>query len=243
MSEEKENAELLILSEIQEITGKGVVVGRSGKENKVRGLSTKNNIKILTRVFQEFKPQRTMEIGLAFGASALAFTRLFALQGEGPRSQHTAIDPFQEKKDVWDSTGLLAIEKRGLSGYLRFISESSSLALPQLVMEKAQFDMIYIDGSHIFENVFVDFFYCRQLLSQKGIMLFDDSSNRHVKKVIKFIETNFDGRLNSLSLNLYQTDKNKLIYRIAEYLGKTQLRAFQKVGPDEREWNTPYTNF
>lgn len=240
----KERESLIgILIEVRDLTKQGIVIGRSGKKNEVRGLSTENNIRILVQLFQELKPQKTMEIGLAFGASALAFTRLFEKRGDAPDGQHVAIDPFQENADVWDSAGIMAIEKRGLSGYLKYIPELSSLALPQLVSEKRKFDMIYIDGSHIFENVFIDFFYCRQLLSKNGIMLFDDSSDAHVKKVLKFIQNNFTGRLAPFDLSHYQIGRNPYIYRLADLIGKTQLRAFQKIGEDEREWNTPYIDF
>jgi len=243
MKSQEQSGSDKILYEIKDLTKQGVVIGRSGKENQVRGLSTVNNIKTLIHLFQKLKPQKTMEIGLAFGASALAFARLFKERGDAPRGQHVAIDPFQENPDVWDSAGLMAIEKRGLLGYVKFIPELSSLALPQLVREKRQMDMIYVDGSHIFENVFVDFFYCRQLLSKNGIILFDDSSDPHVKKCLKFIQINFAGRLKPFDLSQYQTGRNPYVYRLGELLGKTQLRAFQKIGEDEREWNTPYIDF
>ena len=38
-----------------------------------------------------------------------------------------------------------------------------------------RFDMIYIDGSHEFDEVFVDAYYSYRLLSPGGIMLLDDS--------------------------------------------------------------------
>jgi hypothetical protein len=101
--------------------------------------------------------------------------------------RHTAIDPFQTD---WNDMALVTLDNAGLRGYLDFRPEFSSVALPTLVREGARFELIFIDGSHFFDDVFVDVYFTTQLLVDGGIVAFDDSTNRHVRKVLRFIRAN-----------------------------------------------------
>lgn len=232
-----------ILKVIKDLRLQGDVTGKSGRKQRIHSLSTDNNLAIIINLFQTFAPKRTLEIGLAFGGSAVVFAKLFQLRKEAPQHQHIAIDPSQTKENLWDSIGLINLNKNGLGDFVEHVDAFSSQALPRLVQEGAKFDIIYIDGSHIFEDVFVDWFYCRQLLSDRGLILFDDATDPHVAKVIKFIKNNFKKRLIPLSLSDYQENRSKVFYKIAEFFNKTQMRAFKRIGFYEREWNTPFINF
>ena len=55
------------------------------------------------------------------------------------------------------------------------VQEKSQLYLPKLVdLNNIKFDMIYIDASHIFEDVCLDIQYCTQLLNPNGILALND---------------------------------------------------------------------
>jgi hypothetical protein len=82
--------------------------------------------------------------------------------GRAPVGQHVVLDPFQET--VWDRTGLLAMERAGLSGYLDFRPAFSALELPKMFKRHEQFEMVYVDGSHLVEDVFVDAYFVVRLL-------------------------------------------------------------------------------
>ena len=72
----------------------------------------------------------------------------------------------------------------------RIIGFSPSIFQPRLLrlVEKGeQFGLVYVDGSHIFEDVFVDAYFGSRLLAEQGIIAFDDCRDLHVLKVIKFI--------------------------------------------------------
>jgi hypothetical protein len=113
-----------------------------------------------------------------------------------------------------------------------------------LVGERASYDIIYVDGSHLFEDVFVDFYYATRLLAQGGVMAFDDSSDPHVRKVVRFVSRNFHFAYRPLDLGPYRADRaSGLRYRAAKALGRVQLTAFQKIGPATRAWNSPYRDF
>lgn len=55
-----------------------------------------------------------------------------------------------------------------------FYQETSRDSLPHLLMFDAQYDFIYIDGSHEAPDVLFDTVNCWQLLRKGGVMLLDD---------------------------------------------------------------------
>jgi len=224
------------------LIGGGEVTGKSDSAEKIFGLSTVNNLVILRNLFTEVMPQRTLEVGLALGGSALLFTASHREVGRPPMAQHTAIDPIQTS--FWNDAALTALENARLRGYLDFRPVASSIALPALIREEASFELIYIDGSHLFEDVFIDFYFATRLLTDGGIVTFDDSTDPHVKKVLRFIRTNCDC-LSPVDLSPYRPDKGRSPrYRAAKTLGRTQLTAFRKSSRWTREFgNTAFTNF
>jgi hypothetical protein len=140
-----------------------------------------------------------------------------------------------------DECGLVAVEKAGLDGYLDFKDEMSCYGLPELAKRGQQFDIVYIDGSHLFEDVFVDFYYAMRILSDDGVMIFDDCTHPDVRKVLRFISANFAKSFPEFDLTPYRDDW--LRYRIAHSLGRTQMRAFRRHGDPIREWNSVFRNF
>lgn len=229
--------------ELQRLITTRQTVGRSGKVFEgVGALSSINNLFTIRSLCLELKPKRTLEIGFCFGGSGLAFAASHHDLGYAPKRQHTALDPFQAS--VWDDAGVLIIERAGLQGYLDFRAASSCIELPRLTSEKAVFNLVYIDGSHLFEDVFVDAYFVSKMLPPGGIVLFDDSSDPHVAKVLRFIRTNFSEILVPFSLDRHRMDHgNSLKYRLGCLLGRTQLTAFQKIGANERAWNASFNRF
>ena len=178
----------------------------------------------------DLKPLRTLEIGLSFGASCLVLAASHRDVGHRPIGQHMALDPFQ--LGLWDNCGLNALEAAGLSGYVDFRPAFSSLELPKLLQEGSHFDLVYIDGSHLIEDVFVDAYFVMRLLSEGGIAAFDDSTNPHVRKVLRFIRTNCQQGLTEVDVGSYRpTETRTLKYQCAKILGKVQMTAFRRIGP------------
>jgi len=228
---------------LEEMIQTGATSGRSGKRyNQLGALSTSNNLHTLRQLQLRLKPRRTLEIGLSFGGSCLLFTASHReINGRAGR-QHMALDPFQ--KEAWDDSGLLAVERAGLSDYLDFHPEFSSVALPRLVEKGEQFDLVYVDGSHLFEDVFVDAYYTSRLLPEGGIVAFDDCRDAHVQKVIRFIRQNLRQSLEEVDLAPFRNDQGRSArYRLARLMGRTQMRAFRRIGTLSRPWNAPFNNF
>jgi predicted O-methyltransferase YrrM len=228
---------------LEEMIRTGVAVGRSGKRfENIGALSTSNNLNVLRQLMLRYKPKRTLEIGLCFGGSCLLLAATHReLTGQASK-QHTAVDPFQQQ--VWDDAGLLALERAELAGYVSFQPSFSSIILPRLLEENEQFDLVYIDGSHLFEDVFIDTYYTGRLLSDGGVVAFDDCGDPHVRKVLAFLCSNLGDSFQELDLRPFRTDQGRSTkYRLARLLGRTQMRAFRRVGAATRPWNAPFHSF
>jgi Methyltransferase domain len=217
-------------------------VGRTGRVYEgLAALSTVNNLLTIRELMRRTRPLRTLEVGLSFGGSALAFCASHQELGRPPEAQHTALDPFQTT--VWDSCGLMALERAGLMGYMDFRQTYSALALPRLIEGAARFDLVYVDGSHLFEDVFVDAYFITRLLNEGGIVAFDDSGNPHIAKVLQFLRTSSREALGELDLSNYREMRGPFTYRVARYFGRVQMTAFRRIGNVERAWDAPFCSF
>ena len=217
--------------------------GESGRVFTGLGaLSTVNNLLVLRRFMQTHKPAATLEVGLAFGGSCLAIAASHREYSKGAK-QHVAIDPYQPTNGEWgwDNAGFRAIREAGLTEYVDVREELSSLALPQLLRDGRMFDLIYIDGSHFFDDVFIDAYYAVRLLKPNGVVMLDDSATNHVAKVVSFIRSNWSGWVPEVDLSAYRSTDWK--YRIAHRLGRVQLTAFRRMGEDSRPWDAPLHRF
>jgi hypothetical protein len=211
-------------------------VGRSGKVfSLTSGLSTINNLLTIRRIMLHLKPDRTLEIGMACGGSALTFAATHRdLQRPAVR-QHVAIDGFQQTG--FDDVGRIQLEEAGLNDFVEVREQLSSLELPQLVKEGFNCQLVYIDGSHRFEDVFCDFYFVRSLTTVGGFILFDDSSDPDVLKVIKFILANLSHYFERVPISEYRhaSAMNRTKLKVAEALHKTQLTIFRKIREGERQ--------
>jgi cephalosporin hydroxylase len=209
------------------------IVGKSGKVFESRpALSTTRNLSEIVEILCRSRPENTLEVGMAFGGSSLIFADIGRTVCAGGY-RHTAIDPYQST--VWDGVGMQCLEAAGLQKFIELFEEPSCLVLPHLLSEGRRFGVIYVDGSHLFEDVFVDAYFCARLLTVDGYLLFDDSSNRHVAKVLAFIDSN--------QLALQRLPERTLHQRIARFVGKRQLTVYQRRGSAERNWDSPFRSF
>lgn len=237
----KRETGLTFCGPLDALVSSGKTVDRDGAVVSTGGTSTVNNLLVLRNLFAEMRPAATLEIGLAYAASALALSQSHQDAGASAAQQHVAIDPFQSHLNY---AGIAAVEAAGFTGYLRHVEDFSDRALPMLLAEGARFDIIYIDGSHLFEDVFLDAHYAQQLLNVGGVMLFDDSSDAHVAKVLKFLRGNMAASLSEVDLAPYRADAGlPLRYRAARALGRTQLTGFRKTGEGRRPWDSPLHRF
>ena len=161
------------------------------------------------------RPQRTLEVGLAHGLSALFIARAHKDKGGGA---HVAIDPCQSS--WFGNCGVKNLERAGLGGYVQVMEEPNYVALPGLI--GARFQLIFIDGLHIFDHVVLDFFYSDLLLDVGGYMVFDDSKVPAVEDALRFISENrFDS---------YEKDEARSTDRITVFRKTAEDSRIEKHG-------------
>ena len=141
------------------------------------------------------KPGTVIEIGLAYGGSALAIAEALAAAGSG-EPRHLIVDAYQE---LFHGSGWAAITGAGLAGRCSLVAERSQIALPRLLGDGFVADAAFVDGSHIFHNVFVDLFYLRELVRPGGLIILDDCSYPPVATAARYFEVNTGWQLEPIA--------------------------------------------
>lgn len=161
---------------------------------------------------REAKPKNTLEIGLAYGYSAVYFLAAIRENGVG---LHTAVEPFQSH---WHGIGWRRPRSLGMSDSFRLIEEKSVSALVHFADRGEMFEVIFIDGNHRFDDVFVDFTLSAELCPMGGCIILDDMWMPSIRRAVAFIRSN-------------RKDFEELKTPVSN------IAAFRRIGEDEREWN------
>ena len=135
--------------------------------------------------------EAAVEIGLAYGSSALAIGEALLAVG-APRPLHVIIDPLQAT--AWSNVGWRTLRSAGLDSVARLLLEPSSMALPRLVEEGLTADAAFVDGSHRFHEVFVDLYFLRKLVRPGGLIVLDDHWWPSVRTAERYFEVNMGWR-------------------------------------------------
>jgi predicted O-methyltransferase YrrM len=132
-----------------------------------------------------------VEVGLAYGSSALAIGEALVGVGAG-RPLHLIIDPLQATE--WSNVGWRLLRSAGLDTIARLVLQPSSMALPRLVAEGFTADAAFVDGSHRFHEVFVDLYFLRKIVRPGGVVILDDHWWPSVRTAGRYFETNLGWR-------------------------------------------------
>lgn len=138
----------------------------------------------------------TIEIGLAFGFSALYVCEGLLLNGN-PDPRHITLDPWQSSG--YANRGLEILEEAGVRSLVEFHGEESQLALPQFLKEGRQFDLAFVDGNHRFDAVFLDLYYLGHLVRKGGIIILDDYNLPGIKRAASFFVNNLGWKIEETS--------------------------------------------
>jgi predicted O-methyltransferase YrrM len=138
---------------------------------------------VIASAIAEFKPERTLEIGLAHAGSTTAILtakKHFALDGI-----HYAVDPYQKTHSA--SRGLEVLEKLGFNESFQWIEDWSENYLPQAIEAGELFDFILVDGGHGLGQAMVDAYFADRLLRIGGLMAIDDIYMETTCQSIKYL--------------------------------------------------------
>lgn len=167
---------------LEEMVKSGTVLLPDGSTRRLgANLSTAHSHSLYSTIL-EYRARNVIEIGMAYGVSTLSI--LAALQQTD--GHLLSVDPY----NGWNSgrkAALHAVERAGYAHRHRHIQAPSFAALPSLLGECGIVDLIYIDGAHDFDNVFIDSFYSDRLLRVGGVMGFNDTGLRDVWRVIRWL--------------------------------------------------------
>lgn len=195
---------------------------------------------LIQRAIRAIKPSTYLEVGLAYGVSALFAGE--ALRALGTPYAHHILDPNQVRH--WKGIGMHNLKAAGLWDDVVYHDAVSEYRLPELSRSGLVVDMAFIDGWHTFDHTLVDFFYINRMLRVGGVIIFDDTHFPSVAKVIRYVLGYPAFRLydrttpmwRSLALRDVARRQYRLLRKGRLNLGSSCI-AVQKVAEDTREWD------
>jgi len=183
---------------LQEILQSGKVRSNSGEPFDLGFVHIpQQEGEFLQQLIFEARPKVSLEIGLAFGISALFISEAIrSVKG----TKHIIVDPFQS--DSFKNVGLNNLYNAGFEDLVEFHESPSCTVLPKLECEGTRIDFAFIDGGHSFEAVFVDMFYTDRILRVGGILVIDDTHFPAVLEALRhFLETGRYGVVGTLTVS------------------------------------------
>jgi Methyltransferase domain len=221
---------------------------------KVESSISSSEGQFLQELIRQLDPTVSLEVGLAFGISALFICDALNVRNG---TQHIAIDRWQHGGVPWDGISVSRILSEPATAILCDSLEAPSYrALAELEGSGQRIDFAFIDGWHSFDFTLVDFFFIDRMLNVGGIVALDDTGWPAVRKVCRFVKTN----LAYFVLGVDGSDPEPSLKRLlAERLargspfrallrpevitpdGRSGLRgsciAFRKEADDSRQWD------
>lgn len=161
----------------------------------------------VVKAYSKGRAMDVLEIGAAWGVSAAAI--LMA----NDKISLTSVDKDETAKAPSE------VEANGWTDRHTFVLQTSDAFFAQ---NKKKFDVIYVDGSHLFENVHPDFFNAWDALKPGGLFIADDFTHMANRKV----DTNGQFSEYGVSLALWMLIVEKNITKI-----NTTTRLFYAVKP------------
>jgi len=205
---------------IDRLYREGAAIGEDGVAYPLGGLAlTRERGRFLRDLCHREGARTVLEIGMAWGLATLWLSEALVGNGAAPGA-HVVVDPFQTAQ--FHRAALNSIRTLGLATMVEFHEEFSAYALPLMAQEGRAFDLVFIDGSHRFDDVFVDLFFAHKLLKPGGLMVFDDTWSDSIFLACRYLETNYAYELIATQPPPRTGRKRKRLYR-------GQMRAYRKL--------------
>ncbi len=168
------------------------IFAKDGTYFRLKAHTRENEHTELRNYLTQTKAKQTLEVGFAYGSSALVFAEHHQRQKNSGIS-HTIIDPNQSGtgEGHWDNIGIENLKRVGFikSKNYRLVEESSINALPLLFRKYGGefLDVALIDGWHLFDYTLIDIFYCLEMLKVGGVLIVDDKRMKAINAVSKYV--------------------------------------------------------
>jgi predicted O-methyltransferase YrrM len=222
-------------SVLSEILNTGTVKTADGTSTiKLHSSISTSEGELLQRLVRQLDPTVSLEVGLAYGVSALFICDALNVRNG---TQHIVIDPNQNgvtrpfptrgpSGNSWDGIGIANLHRAGYGNIVRFIEAPSYRALAELEASGQRVDFAFIDGWHTFDFTLVDFFFIDRMLNTGGIVAFDDANWPAIRKVCRFVKTNLNYSVVGVDVNYKPLLKRRLAERVLRPL---RGGPFQKI--------------
>lgn len=152
------------------------------------------------------QPLHILEIGVHTGGFAIRMLSQLS-KSNLAKATYTGVDLFSEMQTSENHKAEISMWPDSRNNVLKKITDSASdtkINLVQstsfefLVNDKNKYDLIFIDGGHSYETVKSDWELSSKLLSDQGVIFFDDFTSKNgavnsgfgISKVVKEIDTN-----------------------------------------------------
>lgn len=245
-----------MLQTLNQIFQTQLIEDPNGQLIKIHSNTSEKQGLFLQEVFDLVKPVKSLEVGLAYGISALFILEKHKEYNSAPRS-HIIIEPFS-----WGGVAEHNIQKEGLSELAEIKYEKSHDVLPKLYYDNCHIQFAYVDTTKLFDVVFQDFYFIDKILDINGVIVLDDCGGGWpgVQRVARFINSLPHYRI----LKTHNKTKTTLKKQIAESFIKIIIKllpfkkrfyptisfktdselklnysciAFRKISEDKRNWN------
>ncbi len=183
---------------------------------------------LLQSWIKQYRPKQLLEIGLAYGVSSLYICDAIK---DNETAYYHIIDAYQS--DVWKGIGKVNLRRAGYLSRVTLHETLSELCLPRFLEQKLDFDFVFIDGHHTFDQVLLEFFYINRMLVVGGIIIFDDVHLASLQKILRYI----DGYECYEQLSIPPKTANSNIARIRKMMSiaPARIAGFIKTAADTRE--------
>ena len=240
---------------LERIFSTNQVTDEQGNAYPLHSNTTAEQCSFLQELIAEVQPEKSLEIGLAYGISSVAI--LEALASTGNPFHHIIIDPFQ---DSWKNIGLLNIRRAGFENDITFHAKFSDQVVPTLYYEGAKIQFAYIDSTKVFDVLMTDIYYISKILDVNGLIVLDDCAFPGIRVLARFLSQHPAFTLYKAFRKDEPSKKRKIVTR-AYYslLGMLPMKetilpnynfssdedlglnysclAFKKIKEDDRYWN------
>jgi len=162
---------------------RGFVEDANGRQLSLHSHTSRAQAEFLEQQVRSINASVTLEIGLAYGISALCIAEAIRHR---PGARHIVIDPFQNT-DSWQGLGLLNLERAGLAEIIDFREEPAQMALPKLIDEGVRVDFAYIDAGKRMDDMLIFVHFLQRLLRIGGLIAFDDLAFPGIRKALRYI--------------------------------------------------------
>ena len=208
---------------IERLLGDGFVLAKAdGSTHDVRTVSISiGEGEALRKWVSSEKASKTVEIGLAYGVSALYICEGL-IQNGNPDARHVVLDPFQAGR--FADCGLQVLEEAGVRTLVEYHAEISQIVLPTFLKEGRQFDLGFVDGNHRFDSVFVDLFFLGRLVRKGGVVILDDYNLLGIKQAVSFFQTNLGWTIEETAPP--DDEHHWVVLRTARHADKRDFRYF-----------------